>query len=166
MVHLIAPLDCAPCDWSNKVVSPRCILLHCEMQACRDALQLDSGYLDAHKELVRVLMAAEEWQPALDEARALLQAAQNDGDAHQVCMLLRPPLRLPAPPSCPCVCVCAEDSSITTCPLPSVCTTWYKDSSATLFDLQPSHHNPTLRACCCYLAHQSACSCIARQSAH
>jgi hypothetical protein len=76
------------------------------MQACRDALQLDSGYLDAHKELVRVLMAAEEWQPALDEARALLQAAQNDGDAHQVCMLLHHlcgSLPLHLAPVCVCV---------------------------------------------------------------
>lgn len=54
------------------------------VQACQAALSLDPGYHDAHKELIKALLADKQYEEAVNTARNLLQQHQNDGELHQV----------------------------------------------------------------------------------
>eukprot|EP00878_Enallax_costatus_P025984 GHUV01027850.1.p1 GENE.GHUV01027850.1~~GHUV01027850.1.p1 ORF type:complete len:365 (+),score=138.23 GHUV01027850.1:272-1366(+) len=54
------------------------------VQACQAAIALDAGFYDAHKELVKALLANKQFDEAVNKARSLLQEHQNDGEMHQL----------------------------------------------------------------------------------
>eukprot|EP00775_Hariotina_reticulata_P013415 gene13415-13543_t len=54
------------------------------LESCDMAIAVTGDYYEAQKERIRALIAAEQFDAAVNEARNLLQHHQNDGDMHQL----------------------------------------------------------------------------------